>query len=85
MTISKCVPEMIDYAKHWKCPSCERRKPPGRMPRATMPYRPKRFGQIVGVDLKFVHDSAGNKYVALNILDFATIFNVLLLNACVHR
>ena len=43
-----------------------------------MPYRPKRFGQIVGVDLKFVHDADGNKYVALNILDFATTFNVLL-------
>ena len=36
-----------------------------------MPYRPKWFGQIVGADLKFVHDAKGDTYSALNIVDFA--------------
>ena len=79
MQTAKCVPEMIEYAKHWKCPSCHRRRPPERMPRVSMPYRADRFGQVIGLDLKFPKDADGKQYVVLNVLDFATCFNVFIL------
>ena len=88
-TATRCL--LNTFASLWACAvtravtrpgralTCRRRQPPGRMPRASVPYRPQRFGQIIGLDLKFVHDTDGHKYVALNIVDFATTFNVLLL------
>ena len=28
MTVAKCHPDMIEYARHMKCPTCQRRNPP---------------------------------------------------------
>lgn len=64
------------YAKWWKCPLCHERKPPGKVPKVTAPYRPKDFNAVVGVDLKPVWDSAGTRYEALNMLDLATGYQV---------
>ena len=41
-----------------------------------MPYRPTRFNHTVGIDLKFVHDHEQTQYVFLNVVDFATTFQV---------
>ena len=76
MKTAKCHPDMIAYARHMKCPSCQRRQPPARIPKVSMPYRPTRFNAVVGLDLKWVKDSKGEKYFLLNILDLATAFNV---------
>ena len=79
MKTAKCHPDMIGYARHMKCPSCQRRNPPERIPRAAVPYRPTRFNHTVGVDLKWIKDSDGIKYIFLNILDLATTFNIVVL------
>ena len=56
MKTAKCDPSVIAYACHRKCPTCVRRSAPGRMPRVTTPYRPTRFDQVVGMDLKTIKD-----------------------------
>ena len=71
MSLAKCQPDMIAFARHMKCPACAWRQPPARIPRASVPYRPQVFNQVVGLDLKWIKDGAGTKYFALNILDFA--------------
>ena len=76
MKTAKCHADMIAYARHMKCPSCQRRQPPSRIPRVAMPYRPTRFNAVVGLDLKWVKDSSDEQYYLLNILDLATTFNV---------
>ena len=68
---------MIAYARHMKCPSCQRRKPPERIPRAAVPYRPTRFNHTVGVDLKWIKDADGIKHIFLNILVLTTTFNIV--------
>ena len=73
MKTAKCHPDMIAYARHMKCPTCSRRQPPSRIPRVSMPYRPTRFNAVVGLDLKWVKDSEGEKYYLLNILDLCII------------
>ena len=79
MKTAKCQPEMISYARYMKCPTCLRRQPPVRIPKATMPYRPSRFNAIVGMDLKWIKESTGKHFYGLNILDLATTFNVFVI------
>ena len=67
---------MIAYAQHMKCDACSRRAPPKRVPRATMPYRPTRFNDTLGIDLKWVKDATGEAFYLLNILDLAIGFNL---------
>ena len=50
--------------------------PPKRIPRVAMPYRPTRFNDTVGIDLKWVKDAIGENFFLLNILDLATGFNL---------
>ena len=76
MTTAKCHPDMISYANHMKCPTCQIRAPPKRIPRATMPYRPTKFNAVIGIDIKWIFDSQDQKYYMLNILDLATGFNI---------
>ena len=76
MKTAKVHPDLIAYARHMKCPTCARRQPPARIPRATMPYRPTRFNAVVGLDLKWVKDSTDRTYYLLNIVDLATAFNI---------
>ncbi len=54
MKTAKCHEDMVAYARHMKCPSCMRGRPPSRIPRVSMPYRPTRLNAIVGIDLKWV-------------------------------
>ena len=72
MSVAKCHPDMISYAANMKCPTCQRRNPPQKIPRVTMPYRPTQFNQVVGIDLKWIKDVAGNTFYLFNILDLAT-------------
>ena len=76
MTVAKCHPDMISYASHMKFPTCQRRNPPQRIPKTTMPYRPTQFNQVIGIDLKWIKDVAGNTFYLFNILDLATSFNL---------
>ena len=76
MKIAKCHPDMLAYARSMRCPTCIRRKPPERIPRTTMPYRPTRFNALVGLDLKWTHDSSITSHLVLNILDLATTYNI---------
>ena len=76
MTVAKCHPDMIAYAVNMSCPTCKRRSPPLRIPKATMPYRPTHFNQVVGIDFKWIKDVAGNIFYMLNFLDLATSFNL---------
>ena len=79
MVVAKCHPDMIAYAQHMKCDACTRRTPPKRVPRATMPYRPTRFNDTLGIDLKWVKDATGETFYLFNILDLATGFNLRIL------
>ena len=76
MVVAKCHPDMIAYAQHRKCDVCARRASPKRVPRASMPYRPTRFNDAFGIDLKWVKDATGETFYLLNILDLATGFNL---------
>jgi hypothetical protein len=76
MKTAKCPDDVICYARCMKCPTCLRRQAPDRIPRVAMPYRPTRFNTSVGLDIKWVKDSAGKKMMCLNILDLATCFSV---------
>ena len=71
------------YARWWKCPQCSEREAPGATPSTTAPYRPRTFNLMVGCDMKVVHDHQGQQYYALNIVDFATTFQVMaMLDGC---
>ena len=71
------------YARWWKCPQCSEREAPGATPSTTAPYRPRTFNLMVGCDMKVVHDHQGRQYYALNIVDFATTFQVMaMLDGC---
>ena len=76
MTVAKCHPDVIAYATHMRCPTCQRRNPPQKIPRATMPYRPTQFNHTLGIDLKWIKDVSGNTFYLFNILDLATGFNL---------
>ena len=76
MVVAKCHPDMIAYAQHMKCDVCNRRAPPKRVPRATMPYRPTRFNDTAGIDFKYVKDATGETFFLVNILDLAAGFNL---------
>ena len=76
MSVAKCHPDMIAYATHMRCDTCLRRAPSMRIPRATMPYRPTRFNDTVGIDLKLIKDIRGENFYLLNMLDLATGFNL---------
>merc|ERR1712138_187181 len=65
MRTAKVHPDLIAYARHMKCPTCARRQPPARIPKATIPYRPTRFNAVVGLDLKWIKDSKGKQFYLL--------------------
>ena len=77
MKTAKVHPDLINYAREFKCPICERRRPPDRIPRVTLPYRPTRFNVVVGLDIKSVRDASGREWKLLNLLDLATTFNLV--------
>lgn len=61
MKMARCQQVALDYAKALRCPTGLRRRPPQRIPRATMPCRPTRFNHVVGLDLKFVRYTHGDR------------------------
>ena len=69
----------LDYAKVWQCEVCARRAAPGRRRVVSSRQRPTSFGTVVGVDTKELKDVNGDKYLALNCVDFATKFSCLIL------
>ena len=78
MVVAKCHPDIIAYATHMKCDVCARRNPPKRVPKATMPYRPTRFNDTVGIDLKWVKDAKGETFYLLNINISESIYYIQL-------
>jgi hypothetical protein len=67
--------ELLNLAKHFKCPTCHLRKAPPRPLPARPEARPVAFNSVVHLDLKYQKDHGGEIYVALSMLDGATAFH----------
>lgn len=68
--------DAIRYARKWVCDVCACRQPP-KHPMATSPVqRPFGFNRAVHVDLKYVYDSRGRRYVALSVVDLGTVYHI---------
>lgn len=79
MTTTRCQDVAIEHVRCVNCPMGMRRKPPPRIPRASIPYRPTSFNHIVGLGLEFVKDNQGRQHSVLNILDTSTMYNIIAL------
>lgn len=79
MRTASCQQAALYYAWHRRCPTCLRRRPPHRIPRATLLYRPTRVNQVAGLDLTIVRDTQGVTYTLINVADLATRYNTILL------
>ena len=65
----------IENAKTWRCDTCATRAPP-RHPTASAPgLRPYGFNKEHQVDLKYVKDCRGKKYVFLSMIDVGTVYH----------
>lgn len=51
---------------------------PQRRPHPSMLYRPTGSNHVVALDLTFARDTQGVKYTLLNVLDVATMYNLIL-------
>lgn len=76
---AKCHQSVLEYTRHVRCPTCLRRTPPPHKPRACMPHRPTRFKHAVGLELSSVRGMPGVQHTFLNILDFATMYSMIVL------
>ena len=65
----------IDYAKIWRCLVCVASQMPGAPHLATATLRPCGFNGTVVADLKYVKDSKGKTWVALNMVDAGTCWH----------
>lgn len=73
LAISGAPPQVIYAAKTHKCSVCaEKANPRARRP-ASLPT-PKDAGDQANIDLIEVFDAAGNKFIAVHVIDFATRF-----------
>ena len=77
LLIAKADPMLVQFAKKYTCSTCARRAPPARIPKVTLPYRPTRFNEKVGLDVKYLSDAMNSTFYALNVLDLATGFQIL--------
>ena len=71
-------PEYIQACRHFRCDACEDTKP---KPQSTKVALPKDyvFGRNLGIDVLEVKDIADEPYLCLNILDFGTTFQQVVL------
>ena len=75
LAISGAPPQVVYAAKNHKCSVCaERANPKARRP-ASLPV-PKDAGDQANIDLVEVFDAAGNKFMAVHVIDFATRFQM---------
>ena len=75
LAISGAPPQVIYAAKTHKCSVCaEKANPRARRP-ASLPT-PKDAGDQANIDLIEVFDAAGNKFIAVHVIDFATRFQM---------
>ena len=79
MRLGGASEQHMRYGRAWRCPTCERRQAPGKRRVASSWPRPKRFGELVGLDVKELKDIDEKSYLALNVLDMATKFSTLVL------
>ena len=75
---TRAPPEYIQACRHFRCDACEDTKP---KPQSTKEALPKDyvFGRNLGVDVLEVKDIADEPYLCLNILDFGTTFQQVVL------
>eukprot|EP00971_Amphidinium_carterae_P178240 3535643-Amphidinium_carterae.1 len=66
----------LRYIKHFVCPACTRRNPPGQPPKGSAKAKPTCFNQVVVLDLKFARDADSEEHVFLNCLDVATRYSM---------
>ena len=74
--------ELLELARHLKCPTCQMRKQPTRPLPARPGSRPIAFNYEVHLDLKYIKDAANQLYVALSMVDAATCFHAARLLRC---
>ena len=65
----------IEHAKSWRCDVCASRAAPGHPTAAAAGVRPYGFNQQHQVDLKYIRDARGKKYVFLSMLDVGTAYH----------
>lgn len=78
MRMAICQQPALYGATHVTCPTCLRRRPQQRSPRASMPYRPTRSNHAVGLDLTIVRYTQGVNYTIRHTLDLATMHILIL-------
>ena len=57
--LAKLSEDHLFYARHFKCPVCDRRALPGRVQPASGFERPAEFNMVLHVDLRGIHDIKG--------------------------
>ena len=70
--------EVIEAAKHFRCPCCEELKKDDE-PRVARPTRPEaqlKFNQEVSVDVLEIHDAQDGRHSILSMVDIATHYHV---------
>ena len=75
LRLSGATDGAVEHAKTWRCDVCALRAAPKHPTAAAAGVRPYGFNQQHQVDLKYVRDSRGRKYVFLSMLDVGTAFH----------
>ena len=73
LRLSGANADAIRHARRWTCDVCAARKAPKHPMAAAPAVRPFGFNLHLHVDLKYLWDDRGKKYVALSILDLGTL------------
>ncbi|CAE8616635.1 unnamed protein product [Polarella glacialis] len=69
-------PELVIAAKDWNCLACKVNKKPKRAP-PSMPPITYQLNNVVGLDVIFIKDHAGNTRPCLNMVDWGTGFQIV--------
>ena len=75
---ARAPPEYIQACRHFRCDACEDNKPKHQSTKVALP-KDYVFGRNLGIDVLEVKDVAGEPYLCLNILDFGTTFQQVVL------
>ena len=66
----------LEYAKWWKCPTCEASAMPAEPLESSTRLRPFGFNMSIGLDVKYLKDAAHKQFVALSIVDYGTSWHM---------
>ena len=75
LRLSGATDAAVKYAKEWRCDVCAHRVPPKHPAAAAPGVRPYGFNRSHQVDLKYVRDERGKRYVFLSMIDIGTLFH----------